>query len=35
MQLQLDQKVDIITGSDSGIGRAIATLFAQEGQPLL
>ncbi|MFL5591631.1 MAG: SDR family oxidoreductase [Ktedonobacteraceae bacterium] len=31
MQLQLDQKVAIITGSDSGIGRAIAILFAQEG----
>src|SRR5712691_6806959 len=31
MQLQLDQKVAIITGSDSGIGRATAILFAQEG----
>src|SRR5438874_11237584 len=31
MQLQLDQKVALITGSDSGIGRAIAILFAQEG----
>src|SRR5213082_101778 len=31
MQLQLDQKVAIITGSDSGIGRAIAILFAQAG----
>lgn len=28
---QLDQKVAIITGSDSGIGRAIALLFAAEG----
>ncbi|GAC1363753.1 MAG: glucose 1-dehydrogenase [Ktedonobacteraceae bacterium] len=28
---QLDQKVAIITGSDSGIGRAIALQFAQEG----
>ena len=31
MQLQLDQKVALITGSDSGIGRAIAILFALEG----
>ena len=31
MQLQLDQKVALMTGSDSGIGRAIAILFAQEG----
>jgi glucose 1-dehydrogenase len=29
--MQLDQKVAIITGSDSGIGRAIAIQFAQEG----
>src|SRR5881275_1520114 len=29
--MQLDQKVAIITGSDSGIGRAIAVQFAQEG----
>jgi glucose 1-dehydrogenase len=28
---QLDQKVAIITGADSGIGRAIALLFASEG----
>src|SRR5579872_5398331 len=28
---QLDQKVAIVTGSDSGIGRAIAVLFASEG----
>lgn len=28
---QLDQKVAIITGSDSGIGRAIAIQFASEG----
>lgn len=28
---QLDQKVAVITGSDSGIGRAIAIEFAQEG----
>jgi glucose 1-dehydrogenase len=28
---QLDSKVAIITGSDSGIGRAIAIQFAQEG----
>jgi len=28
---QLDQKVAIITGSDSGIGRAIALRFASEG----
>lgn len=28
---QLDQKVAIITGSDSGIGRAIGLLFASEG----
>ena len=29
--MQLDQKVAIVTGSDSGIGRAIAIRFAQEG----
>jgi glucose 1-dehydrogenase len=28
---QLDQKVAIVTGADSGIGRAIAILFAKEG----
>jgi len=28
---QLDQKVAIVTGADSGIGRAIAIQFAQEG----
>src|SRR5215469_7149397 len=28
---QLDQKVALITGSDSGIGRAIAIQFASEG----
>src|SRR5689334_8960512 len=28
---QLDQKVALITGSDSGIGRAIAMQFASEG----
>lgn len=27
----LDQKVALITGSDSGIGRAIALQFASEG----
>ena len=29
--MQLDQKVAIVTGSDSGIGRAIAIQFAKEG----
>src|SRR5438105_10426118 len=29
--MQLEQKVAIVTGSDSGIGRAIAIQFAQEG----
>src|ERR1700674_1566647 len=29
--MQLDQKVAIITGADSGIGRAIALQFASEG----
>ena len=28
---QLDHKVALITGSDSGIGRAIAIQFASEG----
>src|SRR5207248_8432595 len=28
---QLDSKIAIVTGSDSGIGRAIAIQFAQEG----
>src|SRR6266513_5839559 len=28
---QLDQKVAVVTGSDSGIGRAIALQFAKEG----
>ena len=28
---KLDQKVAVITGGDSGIGRAVATLFAKEG----
>lgn len=28
---QLDQKIAVVTGSDSGIGRAIAIRFAQEG----
>src|SRR5579884_2028551 len=28
---QLDSKVAIVTGADSGIGRAIALRFAQEG----
>lgn len=31
MMGQLDQKVAIVTGSDSGIGRAIAIQFASEG----
>src|SRR3546814_10408610 len=31
---RLDGKVAVITGGDSGIGRAVAILFAREGSPL-
>jgi NAD(P)-dependent dehydrogenase (short-subunit alcohol dehydrogenase family) len=32
---KLDQRVSIITGGDSGIGRAVATLFAREGSDVV
>ncbi|MCA1940886.1 MAG: SDR family NAD(P)-dependent oxidoreductase, partial [Caenispirillum bisanense] len=35
MQPQLSDKVVIVTGASSGIGRAAATLFAAEGARLV